>query len=101
MPESNKKGSTCTVCFLFIIALLAFATAVTVTVLLYVWGYIGFIGISSLSITNCTYPYHTLKYSDLGIQNKTIFGASATASLLGLIVFLISLSLIIKNCSKD
>lgn len=101
MSESDNKGSTCTVCVLFLVTLLAFGTALTVTVLLYVWGYMGFLGTSSRSITSCTYPYHTLKYSDLNLQNKTIFSTSAAASLAGLIVFFISLRLLVKNCSKN
>ena len=101
MSEPDNKASSCTVCFLFILALLALGAAITVTVLLYVWGYMGFIGTSTLSITNCTYPYNTLKFSDLTLHNKTIFGATAASSFAGILVFCISLRLLVKNCSKD
>lgn len=99
--EEDKTNSACFFCFFFVVAIIATGAAVTLTILLYVWGYMGFEDNSPLTFSACSSSYHTNKYSDLNLINKAIFLGISIASIAGIFTVFLGLAWFTKRCNNS
>jgi hypothetical protein len=101
VKEEDDTNSACFFCFFFIIAAIATGAAITLTILLYAWGYVGFIGTSPYTFSSCATSYHTTKYSDPDLINRVVFLGISIATLAGILMVFISLAWMVKRCKSS
>lgn len=99
--EEDDTNSACFFCFFFIIAVIATGAALTLTIILYAWGYVGFIGSSPYTFSACTTSYHTIKYSDPDLINRAVFIGISIATLAGILMVIVALAWLVKRCKNS
>ena len=96
--KEETDNSECFYCLFFIVACLATGSAITTTILLYLWGYFGFDNTPALTFSNCLTNYHTTKLGDINTINQVIFISGCMASLAGLLSTILLLTWLAKRC---
>ena len=98
--KENQENSQCYYCGVFIFVCLATGAAITLAVLIYTWGYHGLDGSLQMTLTNCLNTYHSYKFADQILLNKTIFTSTLIAAFAGVISTIVALVWLVNKCKQ-